>query len=348
MGSFVQQIQTFVNLFTSIVWEAMPFIVLGAILAGILEELLPQRLITKVLPKNPIISVIAGGLLGLIFPMCECGIVVVMRRLLKKGLPLSCCIAYMLAGPIVNVVVLVSTVIAFKGQKLLPSEPDGQGTLGPWMVILRAGLGFTIACLTGLVVYWRVGTGRELLADRAMPTGTELEMAETTAKKPLVQRIDKIASTALHDFRDIMMFLIIGALLAAMVKLFVAPTQIETFSQQYPYLAIPAMMVFAVLMCLCSEADAFVAASFQQASVSSKLAFLVLGPMLDLKLLIMYTRIFKPKLIGLIVTCTVSFTLMLTLAVHFGLTTYTASAIAQKTSTTTTTTTPSPTPEPGK
>ena len=139
----VTQIQSFLNVFISIVWEAMPFIVLGAVIAGILEELLPQRWITKFLPKSAFPAVVVGGLLGLVFPMCECGIVVVMRRLLRKGLPLSCCIAYMLAGPILNVVVLFSTYVAFKNHKLFPTEVEG--SLGPWMVGMRAGLGVLIA-----------------------------------------------------------------------------------------------------------------------------------------------------------------------------------------------------------
>src|SRR3954451_2239843 len=120
----------------------MPFVILGAIIAGILEELLPQQLLTKMLPKSVLPAVMIGGVLGLIFPMCECGIVVVMRRLLRKGLPLSCCIAYMLAGPIVNVVVIFSTAVAFIPHKI-----------GPEVVLLRVGLGFLIAVTTGLVVH---------------------------------------------------------------------------------------------------------------------------------------------------------------------------------------------------
>ena len=98
------EIQDFVVTFTSILWEAMPFIVLGAVVAGVLEEVLPQELMGKIAPKSALPAAVLGGLLGLIFPMCECGIVVVMRRLLRKGLPLACCTSYMLAGPILNVV----------------------------------------------------------------------------------------------------------------------------------------------------------------------------------------------------------------------------------------------------
>src|SRR5262245_22969265 len=89
----------FLGRFLSIFLEAMPFIVLGAIISGFLEELVPQSLVTRFVPRNRTFAILLSGLLGLAFPMCECGIVPVMRRLLRKGLPLSCCIAYMLAGP---------------------------------------------------------------------------------------------------------------------------------------------------------------------------------------------------------------------------------------------------------
>src|SRR5438034_11037621 len=95
----------------------MPFIVLGSIIAGVLEEMVPQQFMARFVPKNRFFAISMGALLGLIFPMCECGIVPVMRRLLRKGLPLSTCIAYMLAGPIINVVVIASTFVAFHPHK---------------------------------------------------------------------------------------------------------------------------------------------------------------------------------------------------------------------------------------
>ena len=133
--------------FSAVLWEAMPFIVLGAVVAGILEEFLPQEFITRLLPSSPLPAVMIGALLGLLFPMCECGIVVVMRRLLRKGLPLSCCIAYMLAGPIINVVVILSTWVAFYNHKIAPE-----------VVGLRVGLGFVTACITALVFTFSTGS----------------------------------------------------------------------------------------------------------------------------------------------------------------------------------------------
>lgn len=300
----VNEIQDFVVTFSSILWEAMPFIVLGAVIAGVLEELLPQQLMARILPRAALPAVVMGGLLGLVFPMCECGIVVVMRRLLRKGLPLSSCVAYMLAGPIVNVVVLLSTYVAFGGLKADAREP------ALIMVGLRAGLGFLVACVTGLVVHavYKKYGNTLLTPVAAPPAGAALkaaDAAERTERKSLFKRLSNISETALHDFIDITVFLILGAVLAAFAKLYIQPDQIQRLSQDQPYLAIPAMMALAVVMSLCSEADAFVAASFTELSVAPKLAFLVLGPMLDLKLLMMYTRVFRPRLIAVIVTCTV-------------------------------------------
>src|SRR5258708_34240281 len=110
----------------------MPFIVLGAVVAGILEELVPQRWIAKLVPRSRFLAILIGGLLGLLFPMCECGIIPVMRRLLRKGLPVSCCTAYLLAGPILNVVVMLSPYMAFEGKEGTPGPPGMWPQMGGW------------------------------------------------------------------------------------------------------------------------------------------------------------------------------------------------------------------------
>jgi uncharacterized membrane protein YraQ (UPF0718 family) len=234
---------------------------------------------------------------------------VVMRRLLRKGLPLSCCIAYMLAGPIINVVVIFSTWVAFKNHGI-----------GPEMVALRIGLAFIVACITGLIVQAQYRKhGNSLLTRAALPQAAEPAAAEGAAPAPrrsLSTRLGNISSTALHDFVDITVFLILGAVLAAIAKQNISPQQIQSLSAEQPWLAIPAMMLLAVVMCLCSEADAFVAASFTELHVSAKLGFLVLGPMLDLKLLLMFTRVFRPRLILTIALCTFTLVLVLCLLVH--------------------------------
>lgn len=320
----VADIQNFVLNFLSIVWEALPFIIVGAVIAGLLEELLPQQALGKLLPKHFLPAVLIGGALGLVFPMCECGIVVVMRRLLKKGLPLSCCVAYMLAGPIVNPIVLGSTAVAF-----FPHEDVNGASIGWPVLLLRAGLGYLVACVTGLVVHsvaGRVGE-KALLTPTALPPappkrGLSLGMVEDAPpaepKRTVWQRVSNISSTALNDFIDITVFLIIGSLLSAVVK--ADPRVIEwvqSTSQSSPVLAVPLLMLLAFVLCLCSEADAFLAASYTKMSVSAKLAFLVFGPMLDIKLLLMYTRVFRPKLIVTIVATVAVQVFAYTTAVHF-------------------------------
>jgi uncharacterized protein len=314
------QVSGFVLKFVSIIWEAFPFVVLGAIVAGILEEVVPQQAIAKIIPKNPILAVAIGGLLGLVFPMCECGIVPVMRRLLRKGLPLGTCVAYMLAGPIINGVVIASTYVAFVGHGI-----------GPQMVALRVGLGFVVAVITASIVQAQFNKdGNKLLTPLAAPpadkTHLNLEVLDQPQvhpselrageKKPLFQRASNIAETALHDFVDIMMFLTLGAFLAATAKIFLTPDMVADLSESYPAFAILGMMVLAIVMCLCSEADAFVAASFTTLDTSAKLAFLVLGPMFDLKLLLMFTRVFRRKVILTIFASVFVQVLIYTTAVH--------------------------------
>jgi uncharacterized membrane protein YraQ (UPF0718 family) len=301
-NQYFSYVKDYIVTFTSILYEALPFIVLGAIIAGVFEEFVPQRLITRFLPRSRTLAIALGGLLGLIFPMCECGIIPIMRRLIRKGLPLSCCIAYLLAGPIINVVVILSTYVAFSNFKV-----EGQLQLtAVWMVGLRVGFGYIIAVTTALIVdrvYQKHGNA--LLTPLASPAGKGAEEDRGEKKKPFLRRLENISETALHDFIDITVFLCLGALLAATIRLWLTHETIEVLSRNYAVLTILIMMAVAVMLCLCSEADAFVAASFTKMVPAAKVAFLVLGPMLDFKLYFMYTRVFRPRLIWTIITAVV-------------------------------------------
>lgn len=309
--------ETLILVFTSIIYEALPFVVLGVVLAGILEEFVPQQALIKVIPSNQTLAVALGAVLGLVFPMCECGIVVVMRRLLRKGLPLGVCVSYMLAGPIINVVVMLSTYAAF-------NTPDRSMSIfgGPLNVVaLRVGLAFIVAVNTGLIVgrlQRRVGIAN-LLAPIVM-RGLDEKLQKTdddAAPKTWSQRLNNISTTALNDFIDIMAFLILGACLAAGGRLALQQSNLQNVIQNEPVVAILTMMGIAVLFCLCSEADAFVAANFATYwPPASKLSFLVLGPMLDLKLYLMYTRVFRPKLIFTIITAVFVQVFILCLLAH--------------------------------
>jgi uncharacterized protein len=306
-------------IFTAIIYEALPFIVLGVVIAGLLEEFVPQQALARVFPRNRTLAIALGGVLGLVFPMCECGIIVVMKRLLRKGLPLSVCVAYVLAGPIINVVVILSTYVAF-------NPPDAKDYVfgGPQnVVLLRVGLGYVIAVITALVVDWqerRVGSFALLAPSvtKGLKVDGSDELDADQGPRTWRQRIDNITQTALNDFVDIMAFLVLGAACAAGGRLLLQQTQLETVIQENIAVAILIMMALAILFCLCSEADAFVAANFAAYwPPASKLAFLVLGPMLDMKLYLMYTRVFRPRLIFTIIGCVCSQVFLYTLAVHY-------------------------------
>jgi uncharacterized protein len=299
--------------FASIIYEALPFVVLGVVLAGLLEEFVPQQFLARVMPKSPLLGIGMGALLGSIFPMCECGIIVVMRRLLRKGLPLSVCVSYVLAGPIINIVVLTSTYVAFANFGFF-GGPFG-------MVLLRAGLGFVVACVTATVVdrqYRR--HGKTLLSPTIVDHNVPDEDNGSDGRRSWWDRLNNISGTALNDFVDIMAFLILGAILASWGKALIRenPDFINPDHMGNPFVAIPVTMALAILFCLCSEADAFVAAAFPlEFPPASKLAFLVLGPMFDLKLLMMYTRVFRPRLICTIVVSVVVQVFVYCLLVHY-------------------------------
>jgi uncharacterized protein len=314
--------------FASIIYEALPFVVLGVLLAGLLEEFVPQQLILKIIPRGKVLTVVAialGGLLGILFPMCECGIIPVMRRLLRKGIPLSVCVSYMLAGPIINVVVVISTMTAFSGQQI-PLGPDHEIPLSMLFATMRVGLGFVVAFATSLVVEWQYRVhGKSLLAaslvrDTDFGASSINEEEGNGKKRSWWTSLSNITETAMHDFIDIMAFLVLGAFLAAMGRLIVPKIGVEDIIRKSPVVAILLMMAFAIILCVCSEADAFVAANFQPIDLwpqAAKLAFLVLGPMLDFKLYLMYTRVFRQRLIWTIITCVVVQVFVWSVIIHY-------------------------------
>ena len=305
--------------FTSIIYEALPFIVLGVLIAGLLEEFVPQQALAKIIPGNRYGAIALGGILGLVFPMCECGIIVVMKRLLRKGLPLSVCVAYVLAGPVINVVVMTSTYVAFN-----PPQEKDYILGGPYFVVAwRVGLSYLIAFPTAIIVDWQWNKhGKALLhpsVTRGLKDPDVIAEEKELASKTWKDSINNITQTALHDFVDIMAFLVLGAILAAGGKYAMRQGNVEQFFQDTPAIAILLMMSIAVLFCLCSEADAFVAANFPAFwPPASKMAFLVLGPMLDLKLYLMYTRVFRTRLIFTIISSVVTQVFVYTMLLHYG------------------------------
>ncbi len=270
--------------FLSILLEGLPFLLGGAILSGLLEEFLPQSLMTRLLPKNPRTAIIVSGLLGVIFPVCECGIVPVVRRLLKKGLPVSCGVTYMLAAPIVNPLVILSTLAAFRGQ-------------GAWeMTILRFGLGLSVAILAGWIVSFCAPFS--ILRPGLLAPEHDHDHHHGVSGG-MVDRLQNAALVATKDFLDVAVYFVIGAAAASLFSTAVNQEIILPLAANPP-LAIVSLMGLASVLSVCSTTDAFIAATLTTFPMAAKLAFLVFGPMLDFKLLFLYGAAFSKQFIILL------------------------------------------------
>jgi uncharacterized membrane protein YraQ (UPF0718 family) len=271
--------------FLSVLLEGLPFILLGTLLSGIIDQFLPSHLMTRLLPRNAFSAVCLGGLLGLVFPMCECGIVPVIRRLIAKGLPVSSAIAYMLAAPIVNPITALSTYAAFRGQGAAE------------FTMLRLGLGFFVAVLGGLAVLnLPIGAvlKKTILESVTLcgPSG-----AHATSAQPFHRRLIRAMESGVQDFLDVMVYFIIGVGVASLFSTAVNQEVFLPLSMD-DRLAIPAMMTIAGVLSLCSSSDAFIAATFVAFPAVAKLAFLVFGPMMDFKLAFIYSAIFTRRFVA--------------------------------------------------
>ena len=283
----------FTTIFASILLEAMPFMLIGSIVSGLIEVFIPRELITNKLPKNRFLAVALSGLLGIIFPICECGIVPVVKRLIRKGLPLSCAVTYILAGPIVQPIVFASTVIAFAGKWHMA----GMRILGGYIVAVSVGI---------LTMYFLDKKTNEHISFNLNNNSYETTCScvyfnsdeeNYLEHKPHHNTQDKFATVLLSARDDFFLagaFLIFGSFIAASMQTF-ANKEILANIGQHPIAGIITLMGLAFVLSLCSEADAFVAASFMQFSIPAKLAFLVFGPMVDVKLLAMYSSFLKKR-----------------------------------------------------
>lgn len=279
-------ITTFSIIFSSIVLEAFPFMLIGALIGGLIEVFISRDTLINFLPKNRFLSIVLAGLLGIIFPVCECAIVPVVRRLLGKGMPLGAAVAFLLGGPIVNPLVFASTLVAYSFS---------------WDVaFLRLFAGYGIAIIVGLLIDGLFTRQQALAENQNQPDCScghdhhHIDAEQTSLKN----RFTAALSHGAQDFYDICKFLIIGAFIAAALQTFV-PRQALVAVMTNPFSAIFLMMTLAVMLNLCSEADAFICASFQPLGIplSAQLSFMVLGPMLDIKLILMYLTVFSKKMI---------------------------------------------------
>ena len=260
------------TIFISIVIEALPFILIGVLISGIIQIFISEEFIAKIIPKNPILAVLVASLLGSIIPACECGIVTIARRLMLKGVPLPAAMAFMLTGPIINPIVLSSTYIAFGNS---------------WkMVFYRAGLALLTSIIVGILI-------KLFVKESPLRNNTPEHIHYHSFK----EKITGMLKHSIDEFFSVGKYLIIGSLIAAAVQTLIKTSTLVSIGsgQLSSHLV---MMGLAYVLSLCSQADAFIASSFRNSfSEGAILAFLVFGPMLDIKNTFMLLSTFKAKFV---------------------------------------------------
>lgn len=281
------------TIFLSMIMEAIPFVLVGVLISGLIQSFITERWIARIMPKNRFLASLFGCSVGILFPSCECGIVPITRRLLNKGVPLNAGIAFMLTGPILNPIVLFSTFVAFGND---------------WRVVaVRAGLAFAVALVVSLAVAYLFPASPMREAEKQIAASVETH-SHSQPSPSLRRRMGSVLLHAVEEFFSVGKYLVLGAFIAACMQTFI-PTSSLLHIGSNAVTASLVMMLLAFTMSLCSEADAFIASSFRSSfSMGSISAFLVFGPMIDIKNTLMLLGTFRTKfvltLIALVSVCT--------------------------------------------
>ncbi|MFE9447926.1 permease [Streptomyces sp. NPDC006739] len=238
--------------------QALPFLLLGTALSGAINAFVPAHVFGRLLPGRPALAVPVAGLAGVVLPGCECASVPVASSLISRGVTPAAAFAFLLSAPAINPVVLTATAIAFPGS--------------PAMVLARLLASLATAAVMGWLWLW---LGREEWLRPAV---------RHTGHRPGHSRWSEFRRGFQHDFLHAGGFLVVGAMAAATFNVTVPRSVLDTFSGS-PWLSVPFLAALAVVLAVCSEADAFVAASLAGFPPTARLAFMVVGPMVDLKLI---------------------------------------------------------------
>ncbi|WP_285906944.1 permease [Pseudodesulfovibrio pelocollis] len=291
---------------TAIVLEAAPFLLLGSLIGSLIEVLVPERTLLRVIPRSASGQVAVGVFAGMLLPTCECGIVPVVRRLLLKNVPPRVAIPYMMAAPVVNPVVIASTLFAFQG------DLSVVGLRLLLVIVPAAALGFALGGASPRAVLRQQPIDLKRFDEAEAVHLPEHEHGHGCAcgcghvqAGPFARTRAVLFHTA-AEFVSMGRFLVFGALVAGGFKAFLPPGVLEFFVGS-PMLAVGGLMLLAIALSICSEADAFVAASFASFPVAAKVAFMAIGPMVDLKLIPLFLSVFTRRVaLALIVVPTVT------------------------------------------
>jgi uncharacterized membrane protein YraQ (UPF0718 family) len=257
------RISTWTTVFVSVMVQATPFLVFGVALSAVIAVFVPRSFWARALPRHPALAVPVASCAGVVLPGCECGSVPIAGSLMRRGVTPAAALAFLLAAPAVNPIVLTATAVAFPGK--------------PQVVVLRAVGSLIVAMVMGWL-WLRLGKAEWI----KLPHRPELDDVSTSRA---------FWASCRHDIVHAGGFLALGAAAAATINVFVPEKWLLAVAAR-PVLSVIALGLLAVLLSICSEADAFVAASLSQFSLTARLAFLLVGPMVDLKLISMQTGVF--------------------------------------------------------
>ncbi len=271
--------------FLGIFMEAVPYLLIGTLASAVVEVFIRSEDLAGWIPRQPALQVAAGGLLGLFFPVCECGVVPLTRRLVWKGMSPGAAVAFLLAAPVLNPIVIASTYAAFGNSPVL------------WG---RLGLTFLVATGTGLV-FSALPDGRALLR---VPTAAPIEEPRLIpieadgpiqVKEPLRARLGRVLVISADEFFEMGRYLVIGSLLAALLQTFLPQSAMLAVGRG-PALSVIVLVALAVILSVCSTVDAFIALAFVGTFTSGAIvAFLTYGPMIDIKSTLMFLRVFRRR-----------------------------------------------------
>ncbi|MEW6401121.1 MAG: permease [Chloroflexota bacterium] len=292
-----QRLPVFATVFLGIFIEAVPYLLLGTLASGLVEVFVDRQWMMRVMPRGNISAALAGAMLGLAFPVCECGVIPLTRRLFQKGLPTSAGVAFLLAAPVFNPIVIFSTAAAF-----------GWGAMLFW----RLGLTLGIAVLIGIV--FSVEKDAVNVIKPILPVIHTHSHGETVTFREKVARAFVIGA---DEFFEMGRYLVIGAMLAAAMQTFIGQGALLSIGQG-PVFSVLVMLALAFILSICSTVDAFVALGFVGTfSFGAILSFLTFGPMVDIKSLLMYRQVFQKRAVGYLVLLPFLISLLTGLALNY-------------------------------
>ncbi len=306
-----EQLIIFTSVFLGIFIEAAPFLLLGTLASGLVEVFVSRDDMARVVPRSLIPAALMGGVMGFAFPVCECGVVPLTRRLYRKGLPLSAGLAFLLAAPTINPVTLASTYAAY-----------GFGDV----LILRFVLGLTIPIVIGMIIALRATPLQILLPQSyAVPISgaSDLENVERlnsiqipAAKEPLTAQLRAATRIASDEFFEMAKYLVIGSMLAALMQTFISRDDILALGSG-PVTSVIFMQVLGFVLSVCSTVDAFISLSFvNEFTTGSILSFLVFGPMVDIKSTLMFLNVFRKNVVAYLIILPFLIVLLVTVFIN--------------------------------